>query len=377
VLPDSPVARSGPAHDQPSSVGNAAVPYSSLADLGWRPHLEQAWQARQDDRLVPGRVARVDRIAVTVLTLGAARRATVAAHLLHDPDPLSSPTVGDWVLLADDEVVEVLDRQSAIIRATAASDSVPQVLAANVDKVFIVCSLVDQFRSRRLERLLVLAWQSGAAPVVVLTKSDVAEDADDARREVERLVGDVEVLVVSAITGEGLAALVAQLEPGNTVALLGSSGAGKSTLINWLGQGAVDLATGEVRVDGRGRHTTTARELVRLPGGALLIDTPGLRSLALWDAEASIGDAFAEIEVLAGECRFSNCAHHGEPGCAIAAAVADGRLEADRLAGYERLRREQRELEARVDPRVRAEERAKWKALQRQGRRAQRPRNGR
>jgi len=300
---------------------------------------------------------------LTVLTPAGETRALVAAQLAHDPDPLKAPTVGDWVVIDEGSVVHVLPRRSAIVRGGAGGGDMPQVLAANVDRVFVVCSLEGRFRARRLERLVVLAWQSGVAPVVVLTKADVAQDAAGAFEAAERLVGGGDVVGVSSVTGAGIEDLAAFLAPGTTVVLLGPSGAGKSTLANRLGRGAVDLLTGEIRADGKGRHTTTARELVRLPGGALLIDTPGLRALALWDADEAIGDAFGEIEELAAACRFSDCAHQSEPGCAVTEAIAAGQLDVDRYASFEKLRREQRHLAARVDPRERAEERKRQKAL--------------
>ena len=309
-----------------------------------------------------GRVARVDRGALTVLTEGGELRCLVAPQLAHEADPLKAPTVGDWVVLEGGVVVEVLPRRSTIVRGGAGGDA-PQVLAANVDRVFVVCSLEGRFRARRLERLLVLAWQSGASPVAVLTKADVAEDVAGAVEAAERLIGGGDVVAVSSLTGAGLEAVSSFLEPGSTVALLGPSGAGKSTLANRLGLGTIELATGEIRDDGKGRHTTTARELVRLPGGALLIDTPGLRALALWDADEAIGEAFGEIEELVAACRFSDCGHRSEPGCAIREAIDTGQLDGERYASFEKLRREQRRLDARVDPRQRAEERKRFKAF--------------
>jgi ribosome biogenesis GTPase len=197
----------------------------------------------------------------------------------------------------------------------------------------------------------------------VLTKADIAEDVAGAVEAARRLIGGGDVVAVSSVTGVGMDAVGNLLEPRATVVLLGPSGAGKSTLANRLGLGVVHLETGEVRGDGKGRHTTTARELVRLPGGALLIDTPGLRALALFDADEAIGEAFGEVEELAAACRFSDCAHRSEPGCAIKQAIAAGTLEADRYSSYEKLRREQRHLVARVDPRERAEERKRYKEL--------------
>jgi ribosome biogenesis GTPase / thiamine phosphate phosphatase len=346
-------------------LSNSSVPDQpgrALIELGWGPPFDAAFHHRRGDGTVPGRVARVDRGALTVLTEDGELRCLVAPQLAHESDPLKAPTVGDWVVLEGGVVTEVLPRRSTIVRGGAGGDA-PQVLAANVDKVFVVCSLEGRFRARRLERLLVLAWQSGASPVAVLTKADVAEDVAGAVEAAERLIGGGDVVAVSSLTGAGMEAVSSFLEPGSTVALLGPSGAGKSTLANRLGLGTVELQTGEIRDDGKGRHTTTARELVRLPGGALLIDTPGLRALALWDADEAIGDAFGEIEELAAACRFSDCGHRSEPGCAIREAITAGQLDAERYASFEKLRREQRHLEARVDRRVRTEERKRIKAF--------------
>ena len=257
------------------------VPPLTLAALGWGAPFEAAFLEHHVEGAVPGRVARVDRGAMTVLTGAGEVRVLVAAQIARDPDPFKAPTVGDWVVVQGGSVVEVLPRRSTIVRGAAGSAEVPQVLAANVDKVFVVCSLEGRFRARRLERLLVLAWQSGAAPVAVLTKADVAEDVAGAVEAAERLIGSGDVVAVSSLTGAGMDDIGSFLEPGLTVVLLGPSGAGKSTLANRLGRGSIELATAEIRNDGKGRHTTTARELVRLPGGALLIDTPGLRALAL------------------------------------------------------------------------------------------------
>lgn len=336
---------------------------AALVDLGWAPFFAAAFEDQVLEGAIPGRIARVDRGAMTVLTESGEVRAGVTAQIAHDPDPLGAPTVGDWVVLHAGSVVKVLPRRSAIVRSSAAGDDKPQVLAANVDKVFVVCSLEGRFRPSRLERLLVLAWQSGAAPVAVLTKADIAGDLRAAVGAAERLIGSGDVVAISSLTGAGMDEVEGFLEPGATVVLLGPSGAGKSTLANRLGRGRFALATGEVRDDGKGRHTTTARELVCLPGGALLIDTPGLRALALWDADEAIGEAFAEIEELAAACRFSDCTHRSEPGCAVKAAITAGSLEVERYVSFDKLRREQRHLAARVDPHERAEERKRNKAL--------------
>lgn len=338
----------------------SAVP---ISELGWGPPFDAAFAARGHQGEMAGRVARVDKGALNVLIGTGEQRALVAPHLAHENDPLKAPTVGDWVVLKGGSVVAVLPRKSAIVRGGAGSADVPQVLAANVDKVFVVCSLEGRFRARRLERLLVIAWQSGAAPVAVLTKADIAKDLAGSIAAAERLIGGGDVVAISSVTGVGMDVIGSFLEPGATVVLLGPSGAGKSTLANRLGHGAIDLATGELRNDGKGRHTTTSRELVRLPSGALLIDTPGLRALALWDADEAIGDAFAEIEELAAQCRFSDCVHRTEPGCAVKEAISTGVLDTGRYASFELLRREQRQLAARLDPRVLAEEHKRDRTL--------------
>jgi len=317
---------------------------AALVDLGWAPFFAAAFEDQVLEGAIPGRIARVDRGAMTVLTESGEVRAGVTAQIAHDPDPLGAPTVGDWVVLHAGSVVKVLPRRSAIVRSSAAGDDKPQVLAANVD---------------------------GAAPVAVLTKADIAGDLRAAVGAAERLIGSGDVVAISSLTGAGMDEVEGFLEPGATVVLLGPSGAGKSTLANRLGRGRFALATGEVRDDGKGRHTTTARELVCLPGGALLIDTPGLRALALWDADEAIGEAFAEIEELAAACRFSDCTHRSEPGCAVKAAITAGSLEVERYVSFEKLRREQRHLAARVDPHERAEERKRNKALGKLSRQSQ------
>src|SRR6185437_7966161 len=221
-----------------------------------------------------------------------------------------------------------------------------------------------------VQRCLALAWQSGSTPVVVLTKKDLADDAAERTDATRADAVGVDVHAVSALTGAGLDALDSHLQPGRTFAMIGPSGAGKSTLANALAGGAVALPTGAVRDDGKGRHTTTARELVVLPSGAVAIDTPGLRGLALWEAEEGIGAAFADIVEFAADCRFADCAHHGEPGCAVGRAIAEGDLDAARLDDYEKLLREQRRLETRRDGRARALEHARakvfYKAVKRQ-----------
>ncbi|MGH8975601.1 MAG: ribosome small subunit-dependent GTPase A [Acidimicrobiia bacterium] len=290
------------------------------------------------------RVARVDRSLAVVLT-GAgevAARVPRGLHVVTGDEVTLAPEGDAWVVSA------VAPRRSAITRADSDGARAPQVLAANVDFVFVVCGLDRPLRPGRIERAVVLAWECGAEPVLVLTKADLAADPEGAAAEAAGACPGSAVHVTSASTGLGLDGLAARLGGHRTAALMGESGAGKSTLINAL-VGDEVLATGAVRAgDAKGRHTTTARHLILLPGGGALIDTPGLRQLGLWSGEDGLAAAFADVESLAAQCRFRDCAHTGEPACAVAEAVTDGRLPARRLAGYVKLRRELDLQEGRV-----------------------------
>jgi ribosome biogenesis GTPase len=266
-------------------------------------------------------------------------------------------------------VQAVVPRRSAFVRRAAGEQTVEQVVAANVDTVLLVSGLDHDFNPRRVERYVLLAWESGARPVVVLNKADLRDDVDACRRAIEQIAPGVAVHAVSARDPPSLAALAPYLLPGRTVALLGSSGVGKSTLLNRL-MGTEVQPTRAVREhDQRGRHTTSDRHLFVLPGGALAIDTPGMRELQLWDSGAGLAATFEDVDALAPRCRFRDCTHEAEPGCAVRAAVAEGRLAEDRLASFHKLRAELRHLERKQDERAQSDANRRARALHKAARR--------
>jgi len=365
---------------EPQSRPNAAppcLPGPDLTELGW----DDGWAAACADAaasapaaaaaaLLPGRVARTDRGRCLVLTGDGIRSASVPAAL---PEP---PTTGDWVLVdvdpaehrATTRVVAVLPRRSAFVRGAGRRDTRAQVLAANIDVALVVVALSEAPNLSRLERLLTLAWESGAAPVVVLTKADLSSTAETERDQVAAAALGAPVHLTSCQDGRGFAELAGdQLAPGRTLALLGTSGSGKSSLVNALA-GRQVLATGDIRADGKGRHTSTARELVVLPGVGVLLDTPGLRGVQLWDAAQGLEQTFADMERLAASCRFADCSHTVEPGCEVRAALGDGRLTGRRLESWTKLQREQEWLASRHDARLRAAQRKQWRTIARDNR---------
>jgi len=275
------------------------------------------------------------------------------------------PAVGDWVAVRPVEgerkaVIEaVLPRRTAFSRKVAFQRTVEQVVAANVDTVFVVTAFGFDLSPRRLERYLAAAWDSGSSPVIVVNKVDTADDPSGELALIEPVAMGVPVHAVSAVSGDGLDELDAYLRVGSTVVLLGSSGVGKSTLVNRIA-GSHILETADTSEGGRGRHTTSHRELVPLPSGALLLDTPGMRELQLWAGEEVLDTTFSEIAEIAAECKFSDCSHTSEPGCAIRRALDDGTLAEERWTSYTKLQREIRALEIRKDARLRSEQRKKW-----------------
>jgi ribosome biogenesis GTPase len=350
----------------------------TLEALGWTDQLTTDFEPHLAAGLVPGRVAVQHRGAYEVLGEAGELRADVAGRLLHEAaSDAELPVVGDWVAIAPrpaegaGTIQAVLPRRTRISRKTPWLAAKEQVLAANVDTVLITTSLNEDLNLRRLERYVATAWDSGADPVIVLTKADLHPDPEAAAAEVETVAFGVPVLVVSARTGEGLDDVAGIARPGSTLVLLGSSGVGKSTLVNTLA-GEELLATNELRDDGRGRHTTSYRQLVLLPSGGLVIDTPGLRELQLWDVGEGLDEAFEDVTALFADCRFSDCAHDTEPGCAVRAALEDGRLDPARWESYLKLQRELEHLERRLDKRLQAEARREWAKRGAEGREAMR-----
>jgi ribosome biogenesis GTPase / thiamine phosphate phosphatase len=322
--------------------------------------------ASLSDEFVPGRLARVDKGLSTVLTEDGPVRASSSGAVLAAiaTDSQATPCTGDWVALRrwpDDRITveAVAPRSTAIVRAEVGGSSRGQVLASNIDVVAVVVGLHPEPNIGRIERFLALAWESGARPVVVLTKADLVVDADSVAEDVATAASGADVLVCSATTGDGLEAVRTLLDGNATMALLGTSGAGKSSLVNALA-GVELLDVQAIREDGKGRHTSVRRELILLPGGGVVIDTPGLRGIGLQEAGEGLSAAFPDVTALADQCRFKDCVHVTEPGCAVRQALDDGTLPIRRYESWVRLQREAAYMARRADSRLQAEARKAW-----------------
>ena len=336
---------------------------AQLTSLGWDPTFEEKFKQIAGPGEVPARVL-ADYAAEYLLHDGARTRRATARHV--------DPAVGDWVSVDGDSIQGIVERRTVFARQSPGAETRQQVLAANVDVTFIVAAATD-VNPRRLERYLTIAWQSGAMPVVVLTKADLLDSPAGVLSELEMAAAGSPIAVTSSLSGAGLEEISRHLRPHRTGVLLGPSGVGKSTLINSV-VGAAVMRTREIHgSSGEGRHMTSHRQLVQLPQGGMIIDTPGLREAQLWEGEDALAAVFDDIEELTRRCRFSDCAHRTEPGCAIKAALADGILDAGRFESYRKLQRELRSIAVRNDARLRIEERRKWRNISRAVRDRTRP----
>lgn len=339
-----------------------------LTTYGWSERLQHDFEPYAAEGLKPGRVTVQQRGLWRLITQGGELDATLAGRFVHEAAEGDFPVAGDWVAVELGEgaalIRAVLPRATAFRRWASGPAGGVQLVAANVDRALLTASLNADLNLRRLERYMAAAYESGAEPVIVLTKADACDDVEALVAEVEAIAFGVPVLVVSAVSGQGMDEFAALLPPGTTGVLLGSSGVGKSTLVNALGGRAL-MATQAIReADAHGRHTTTHRELILLPSGGLILDTPGMRELGLYDADEGLATVFAdvdgEIARLAESCRFRDCSHKGEPGCAVEAALESGALDAERLQSWRKLQREMAHERRKEDPLAREAERKRW-----------------
>lgn len=339
-----------------------------LTRLGWDERFAADASPWLEEGFEPGRVAVEHRGAYTVFTATDPVEAALTGKMRFEAtDRGELPAVGDWVMLEKTPgggraiVRAVLPRRSHFSRKVAGDTTEEQVLTSNIDTVFLVTALNQDKNLRRVERYLALAWESGAMPVIVLTKADLCENVWEAIAEISAVAPGVPVHAVSIVTDEGFDELGSYFKGNRTVSLLGSSGVGKSTIVNRLA--GSEMKVQSIREDGKGRHTTSHREMILLPDGGIIVDTPGMRELQLWEANEGLDTAFDDISAFAAECRFNDCSHETEPGCAVKAAIGRGELEAQRLESYRKLERELAFLERKVDKRLQHEESRKWKKL--------------
>jgi len=342
----------------------------NISDLGWNKFFEEHFNEYEKQGFIPARVTEEHRNLYRVFSHHGELSAEVSGKFRFDSETRGQfPAVGDWTAISaipqegKGVIQALLPRKSVFERKVSGETTVEQVVAANVDIVLIICGLDNDFNIRRIERYLTLAWESGAMPVIVLNKADLCQNIEERIAEVSSVAIGVPLHVMSAKEGQGLEIFQQYLTPGTTAAFLGSSGVGKSSIINCL-LGQENLRTQEVREsDGRGRHTTTYRQLILLPSGGIVIDTPGMRLLKLWGDDSGLRRVFDEIEELGSSCRFRDCNHVGEPGCAVQAAIDSGSLSVDRYESYLKLRKEKRYLESRQIMKASAVEKLRWKQI--------------
>ncbi|MBE9180669.1 ribosome small subunit-dependent GTPase A [Oculatella sp. LEGE 06141] len=342
----------------------------NLNQLGWNYSLGCQFQPYANAGFSAGRVAVEHRGAYILYTERGEVTAEVAGKLRYQANQADAfPVVGDWVVIQPNEteqratIHQILPRTSKFSRKAAGTKTEEQVVAANIDTAFLVSGLDQDFNPRRIERYLLLAWESGVTPVIVLNKVDLCEDVDAALVAVGAIAPGIPTVVLSAVQQSGLEQLAAYLQPGKTVALLGSSGVGKSTITNQLLGTAVQKVRAVRQADHRGQHTTTRRELLLLPSGSLIMDTPGMREIQVWATESSLDETFADVQALAAQCRFRDCRHDREPGCAIQAAIASNLLDESRFYSYQKLGKELNYLARKQDQRAHLDEKARWKKI--------------
>ena len=339
---------------------------ADLTTFGWSEFFEVNFKPYAGKGYTCGRVALEHKNFFRVYTEHGEVLAEISGKLRHEAVNRSDlPAVGDWVVISSRIIHAVLPRRTSFARKIAGSRTEEQIVGANIDTVFLVTSLNQDFSLRRIERYLITAWESGANPIIILSKADLCDRLSDVINEVEAIARGVPIYAISVVTGRGLQDIAQYFKPGQTVALLGSSGVGKSTLINHLA--GVDLLKVQTvrEHDDRGKHTTTHRELVLLPRGGLVLDTPGMRELQLWDGDKSLQLVFDDIEALAGRCFFSDCRHQDEPRCVVREALADGTIDSERYESYEKLQKELKYQSRRKDKLSEILEKKKWKKLSR------------
>ena len=348
---------------------NHSASISPLPRMGWAPHFQAQLDRVSDGEVTPARVVGVRKNSFQTSDGNREGLATLAGRLRHEPGGMF-PVTGDWVLLTDTVISTVLARQNALSRGAAGArnkqdERAPreQVIAANLDTIFIVCGLDRDFNLRRIERYLTLVYNCGLSPAIILSKADLHPDPESCLAEVEAVAMGVPVHLVSASDDACLASLEPYLAPGRTSALVGSSGVGKSTLVNRLYGRNVQLTRSLSTQLGKGRHTTTTRDLIVMPQGGMVIDNPGIREIAFWDLDSGVQAAFPEIEKFALECRFANCSHRHEPGCRVREAVAEGKIPPDRMENYLKMKRELEYLAQRRRKSASRVEKERWKEV--------------
>lgn len=342
----------------------------NLQALGWNIFFQEAFAPYQVKGFTVGRISLEHKQMYRVLTEQGEMLAEVTGKMRHQAEGRADfPAVGDWVVISTRieeqraSIHAILPRQSKFSRKIAGSTTEEQIVATNIDTVFLVNALNADFNIRRVERYLLMAWESGSSPVIILSKADLCADVEDKVREMESVALGVPIHIISSETGIGLENLAPYLKEGKTVALLGSSGVGKSTLINTL-LGEYKQEVKEIREDDhKGRHTTTHRELISLSGGGLLIDTPGMRELHLWDSDEGLNQSFSDVESLFEDCRFRDCQHGNEPGCAVQEALRNGDLDQARFNSYTKLQKELAYITRKENQRAALAEKAKWKKI--------------